>query len=435
MSFELFTAIRYLRAKKKSAFTSLITGISIGGVMLGVTALIVVLSVMNGFADDLKSKILGTNAHAVVLKYGTNFREYDEVLQKVKKVSDVVAASPFILNEVMISSENNLSGVLIKGIDPKTTGKVTKLSDNIIHGSLSNLTNPDKIPQTKQFLLPDDEIEDNNEESKKKVEAKLPGIVIGKELAEGLLVGVGSVVNVVSPLGDMGPTGPIPKSKGFRVAGVFYSGMYEYDTKFVYIHLKEAQNFFSMHGKVSGIELKVKDIYKTKKIKNEIVNILGGTPYKVKDWQEMNRNLFSALKLEKIVMGIILLFIVLVASFNIVSTLFMIVIEKGKEIAILKAMGATNSSIMKIFVIMGIIIGSIGTSMGLIVGYGICIIVEKYGIKLDPEVYYIASLPVKINLIEFITVSLAALFISFFATIYPSLKAAHLSPVEGLRYE
>jgi len=459
--YEAWVGRRYLMAKRRSSFISVITVISIGGVGVGVWAMLVVLSVMSGFMSDLKGKILGANAHLIVLRYGTDFTEYEEVMDKLRGVKGITGVSPFVLNEVMVSSEINLSGAIIKGIAPETAPQVSDLSSNMIQGSLDNLLHPEKVehsggPSTRPMALPGDEgggaLDDVDEpvdlDALGDLDADsalpgqegegagvLPGIIIGQELARSLKVFIGDPVNVVSPVGELGPSGPVPKAKVFRVAGVFYSGMYEYDAKFVYIRLDEAQDFFTTKGAVTGIETKVDDIEATTVIGRGILRELGGYPYRTKDWKEMNRNLFSALKLEKIAMFIILTFIILVASFNILSTLIMVVLEKGKEISILKSMGATDPSIMKIFVTYGLIIGAVGTVVGVVLGFVSCLAIRQFGVGLDPEVYYISELPVRMNPIEFAVVALAAIVVSYLATIYPSLQGARLNPVDGLRYD
>ncbi|MFN7133483.1 MAG: FtsX-like permease family protein, partial [Myxococcales bacterium] len=464
-SYELFIARSHLRLRKKSP-TMLMTVISVGGVAVGVLALTVVLSVMSGFELDLKKKILGTNAHAVVMKYGVEFKEWPAVATGVREVRGVTGVTPFILNEVMLSSEQNLAGSLIKGIDPRTVAEVTDLPTNMKFGKLEYLSTPEQIPvapvQENSRLgnfgrgvadgekvgqgnaddgpegLSEDDIlggpSTPEPKSGKPDGATLPGIVLGRELANSLKVMVGDRVNVVSPLGgELGPHGPMPKSRPFRVAGIFFSGMYEYDAKFAYIALPEAQKFFNLGDSVTGLELKVDDIDNTRQITRNILNKLDGYPYRTKDWGEMNRNLFSALRLEKLVMAVILAFIVLVACFNIVSTLIMMVLEKSKEIAILKSMGATDTSVMKVFVLEGLIIGIIGTAAGLALGYVACLFVEVIGIRLDAEVYYIDKLPVKIDAVQFGIVGILAVLLSYLATIYPATRASRMAPVEGLR--
>ncbi|MFA6033945.1 MAG: ABC transporter permease, partial [Myxococcota bacterium] len=240
---------------------------------------------------------------------------------------------------------------------------------------------------------------------------------------------------IFSPLGELGPTGPIPKSRHFKVVGVFYSGMYEYDAKFIYISIAEAQKFFGMNDTVTGIETKVNNVDNAREIGESVKAALGGYPFRTKTWMDMNKNLFAAIKLEKIVMFVILTFITLVASFSIVITLIMVVLERAKEIAILKSMGATDRAVMRIFVTEGLLIGIIGTALGLLLGYALCMLTATVHFRLDPEVYYIASLPVKVSFSEFAMVAASAILISFLATVYPAWQAARLRPVEGLRYE
>lgn len=422
MRFETIIALRHLRSKKRSAFLSIITVIAVLGIIIGVATMCVVLSVMSGFENDLKSRILGANAHLIVIKFGQNFSEYKEVISKVESIKGIKGAAPFVLSEGMISSDTNLSGVIIKGIIPDEAIKVMDIGKNIEEGELSNLDNPEKVILRSQSNLLGGK--DN-----------LPGIIIGRELNKILHLNVGDVVTLFSPLGELSPFGPMPKSRKFKIVGTFYSGMYEFDQKFVYVHLKEAQKFFGMMENVTGVEITVKNIDKTVEMGEAIKNKIGGYPYKVRNWMEMNKNLFSAIRLEKIVMFIILAFIVLVASFNIISTLIMVVIERAKEIAILKTFGVKNRSVVRIFITEGLIIGIFGTIFGEIIGYILCKILSAYHFQLDPEVYYITTLPVLMNPLEFIAVAVAAILISFVATIYPAFQAAKLKPTEGLRYE
>ncbi|GEJ58742.1 FtsX-like permease family protein [Anaeromyxobacter diazotrophicus] len=434
--------------------TLLMTLISIGGVAIGVWALTVVLSVMSGFEADLKGKILGTRSHGMLTKYGNgDFTEWRQVREQVLAVTGVTGATPFIYSEVMVSAGQNLSGTLLEGIDPRTVGTVLELPRTVDDGKLDWLLHPEQIPPAPEYRSnPEAFFKDAPPGKEPKApppkaappEAPqgagpaarpLPGIVLGRELARGLRVYVGDVVNVISPLGDLGPSGPQPKSRPFKVAAIFYSGMYEYDSKFAYVDLAEAQRFFGLGDSVHGFELKVRDVDEARPILRRVLAALEGYPYRVRDWGELNRNLFSALMMEKVVMAVILGFIVLVATFTIVATLIMQVLDKRREIAVLKSMGAGRPSVMKVFVAEGLVIGAVGTGFGLLLGLGTCLLIDKVGIPLDPEVYYISNLPVRMNPVEFLLVALLALALSYLATIYPASKASRLEPVEGLRAE
>ena len=419
MRYEWFIGFRYLKAKRKQTFVSIITAISIAGVMVGVMALIIVLAVMNGFEKTLKEKILGTYAHIVLLKAGQEGMDNDEeVAAKVREVKGVVSAAPFILNQVMLSSESNVSGAVLKGIDPDREAKVTELGHYMKAGQLQDL--------------------------KKTEEGDLPGIIVGGELAKHLGVSVNDKIQVVSPLGTMTPMGMMPKMKRFRVSGIFNSGMYEYDNTLAYVSLGSAQRFFGLGAnQVTGIEIKVADVYQVREIGKEIRRKMGFS-YWTKDWMEMNRNLFAALRLEKIAMFIILVLIVLVAAFNIISTLIMVVIEKHRDIAILKSMGAPSTGILKIFIVEGVVIGLVGTVLGTVLGLVAAFNLEKitsfvenlFGFKiLSSDVYYIDKLPSQVNPLDVGLIVLTALLISFLATLYPSWRASKLDPAEALRYE
>lgn len=403
--YQFFIAFRYLKSKKKNKGISLNTAISVGGVAVGVMALLVVLSVMSGFHEDLQRKILGVNPHIVVLSYRGGVTDYKDIMEKVNEEKDVVSSSPFVLGQVMVSSGKRAHGVYLRGIDPALEIKTTEISRYIKDGKMDDL----------------------------KPEKGISGIVIGKELANSLGVFKGDPINVISPVGEIGPLGMLPKVRQFRVAAIFEVGMFEYDSNLVLTELSPAQEFFGMGNSVTGIQLKVKDIYKAKETREHIQKKLD-FPYYGRDWMQMNSNLLSALKLEKLAMFVILILIVLVASFNIVGTLIMNVIEKSREIAILKAMGATNRGIMLIFMLQGLFIGLTGTTIGIAGGYLLGLMFNNV-IKLPPQVYYLSHLPIKMELIDFIAVSTSAILISFLATIYPAWQAAKLNPVEPLRYE
>jgi len=411
MSYELFIGLRYLKAKRKQTFISIITLISIGGVAIGVMTLIVVIGVMTGFKEDLTGKILGYYSHIVVLKQNEGLDDYERIMRKIEKVKGVKSATPFTYTQAMLSSKSGSLGLVLRGVDPKTIGKVINIGSNMKEGSLLNL------------------------EVTSSSATNYPGIIIGKELSRNLGIFYGDTVNLISPMGVMTPMGMVPRMKKFKIVGIFESGMYEYDSSFLYISLKNAQDFMNMPGVVTGIEVKTDDIYRVKEIASRIVMDLGYS-YWTKDWMEMNRNLFAALKLEKITMFIILILIIMVAAFNIVSTLIMVVMEKNKDIAILKSMGATASSIMKIFIIEGLVVGVVGTLLGTIGGYTLGFLLSEYKfIKLPSDVYYISTLPIRIDSVDSILIAISAIGISFLATLYPSWQASRLLPAEALRYE
>lgn len=410
MSFEFFIGSRYLRTKQKQAFISLITVLSIAGVTVGVMALIVVIAVMTGFEYDLKSRILGVESHIVIMRYNVPFSDYRNILEHVENTDGVEAATPFINSQVILRSSLSLSGAVLRGIDPDSADRVIKNLDKV---SLKNLKETDQ---------------------RKSTSIAMPAIILGKELAKNLGVMQGDSVYLISPRGMISPIGHIPTMKRFRVAGLFESGMYEYDRSLAYIHIKDAQKILRMGDSVNGIEVRVNDIYNARNIAGRIVKELG-FQYWARDWMQMNQNLFSALKLEKTVMFIILALIVLVAAFNIASTLIMMVMEKTKDIAILKAMGATNKSIRKIFVFKGIVIGSMGTILGVCLGFILCTVLKYYQfIELPGDVYYITTLPVKLELLDVVMIASAAMAISFLATLYPARQASKLDPVEAIRY-
>ncbi|MBW2469464.1 MAG: lipoprotein-releasing ABC transporter permease subunit [Deltaproteobacteria bacterium] len=411
MSFELYIGRRYLRAKQKQAFVSLITILSIAGVMVGVMALIVVIAVMTGFDADLKARILGGQSQVMLMRHGGEFKDYRAVLAKVEKTTGVEAATPFVVSQAMLRSKSGAAGVVIRGIDPTSAGRVM--------ATLAQITLP-------TF---------SSTESVQQASPSEPGIVLGKELARNLGVIEGDRVYLISAHGMLSPVGHLPAMKQFKVTGFFQSGMYEYDQTFAFIHINDAQRMLRMGDSVTGIDIRVDDIYAARTIAEKIISELG-FPYWARDWMQMNQNLFRALKMERWVMAIILILIVLVAAFNIASSLIMLVMGKTRDIAILKAMGATNRSIRKIFVFNGMVIGAIGTFLGLCLGLLLCFLLKHYDIyELTGDIYYFTTtLPVKVEILWVLGIITAAMAICFLATLYPARQAAKLDPVEAIRY-
>jgi len=411
MSFEFFIGRRYFKAKQKRSFISLITFLSTAGVAVGVMALIVVIAVMSGFETDLKARILGGQAHISLMRYGGGFKNYKETIHTVEKMDGVEAATPFIYTQVMLRTARGLSGAVLRGIDPDSSGRVLTTLKGI-------------------------SFEDPPEETTGKgSSATAPGIVLGSELAKNLNILKGDTLYIISARGIISPIGHVPGMKRFRVTGFFQSGLYEFDGSFAYIHIKDAQRILGMEGEVTGVDVKIKDVYSAKTISQKISDSLGFSYYS-RDWMEMNQNLFSALKLEKTVMFIILTLIILVAAFNIASSLIMMVMEKTRDIAILKAMGASNKSIRKIFVFRGMATGLIGSVSGMCLGFFICAILKRYSIfQLPGDVYYFSTkLPVRLEMMDVSLIMLSTLLICFLATLYPSYKASGLDPVEAIRY-
>lgn len=435
--FETFVALRYMRGRKAAAGVSVVTGLTIGGVGLGVWTLVVVLSVMAGFEVDLQEKILGANSHVVALSYDHKIEDWPTKIDRIREIDGIRGVTPFVYTEFMLRSPYTVTGAIFKGIDPASVAEVTDLADNIIVGPKGRVASREEALEIIQSLddpIPPDAMFQGPGDAVEAVSKKLPGILIGDEMALTLRVTVGDVIQGYSPIGEPGPLGGMQaRVVPYVVAGTFHSGMYEYDTKFSYTNLGIAQSFLRMGDAVTGFEIKVHDIYDAPSIARQV----GATlqyPIWTKDWQEMNSALFQALKLEKQVMGLILTFIVAVAALNIVSTLIMLVIEKGREIAIMKAMGAGRTALMRLFMVDGLIVGFIGTVIGLTGGLLTCAALARWQfIPLESDVYYVDRLPVDISppLIAF--VALTAIAISFLATLWPAWKASSLDPVEGLR--
>lgn len=432
MKYEFFIGLRYLKSRRRQAFISIIGLISIVGVFIGVMALNVVLAVMSGFESELRDKILGVSSHLVILSYDGPIEDFNKIKNEVIDFPDVEGVSPFIYGQGMIVSDDNVIGAVVRGVDYRSAGTVTNIEEAVGRGYLGR----------GEGIKRDNLVRVGRENLKKLGENTISGkppIILGRELAATLSITVGDIVSLLSPLGGIGPLGPNPKVRKFEVVGIFDYGMVEYDSSISYLSLDDAMNFFDMKGKVSGLEIKVNDIYMARKI-GEKLTVTLGFPYFVRNWEEVNRSLFRALRLERMAITIFLGFIILVAALDIISTLTMVVMEKGRDIAILRAMGATKGSIMRIFITDGMIIGFVGTLLGTIAGYGICYLLKtnesiKSLIPFDPEVYPISEFPVKIEPLFFLTVAIFCLIICFLATLYPSYQASCKDPIEALRHE
>ncbi len=393
MRYELFLSLRYLFSQRKYSFLSITTLISVAGVAIGVMALIVVIAVMSGFDSDLKEKITGTNAHLFIESFD-GMRDPEAVMAKVSSVEEVTGVAPFIHGQGMVVVDRLVHGVLVRGIDPDKESSVTRMKSYLEEGS---------------FALREGEC------------------LLGSELARKLNIGVGEKLKVLSSKRT--------KGEEFVVSGIFRSGMYDYDLKLIFVSLADAQHLFEMEGLVGGVNARLHDMYQAHKVKGKI-GLLLGPSYRVMTWIDLNQNLFGALALEKAAMFVILSLIVCVACFNIAGSLIMTVMEKTKDIGILKAIGAPDRSIRFLFSLQGFLIGLSGTALGAAGGFGLCAILKRYPfIRLPQDVYYIDRLPVEIQWFDSFLIAFAAMMISWLATLYPAWRAARLDPVEALRYE
>ena len=415
MRYEYFIGLRYLRARRQETFISLITLISILGVMIGVMTLNVVMGVMTGFEETLRDRLLGINAHVAVVKSGDQLRDYQKLLDQVVKEEGVVAATPTVYGQVMLTSGARVTGVVVRGVDPDRVNKVVDIQRYMKEGSVAGLKAQHPLQIEGRTVL-------------------LPGILVGERLASQLGVFVGSPVQVVSPLGSPTAIGVIPKVRRFVVSGILNTGMSEIDSTLVFMGLADAQKFFELGDGVTNIEIRVNDVNRSREIAEQIQRRLG-FPYFTEDWSRLWPNLFSALQLEKTVYFLVLLLMVLIGAFNIISTLVMVVMEKKKDIAILRSMGATRESIRNIFLFKGSVIGIIGTSLGVLLGLAVCVFLDTYGFQLPKDTFLISTVPVRIYLGNFVLVAVASLFVCLIASLYPARQAAKLDPVEIIRYE
>ncbi|MCP4355125.1 MAG: lipoprotein-releasing ABC transporter permease subunit [Proteobacteria bacterium] len=403
MSFENFIAGRYLKAKRKEKFISLISILSIFGIAIGVTALVAVMAVMTGAEADFRSKILGVESHLTILHAGGRLNNDPELIKTISEIKGVNNVTPYISNQVMVRTSKRVKGIILRGIDPSVSSTFIK-------------------DIKKESLI-------------QKLDGKgaSAGIVLGKELAKSLNVIDGDKLYIISPQGMLLPIGHSPSIRRFIVKGTFTTGMHEYDSSLAYINLENAQSFFGLGKKVNAIGVWVNDIHNVEKVKSDIFGKIS-FPYWSRDWKQRNSSLFAALKLEKTAMNIILILIVIVAAFNIASTLIMMVMDKTKDIAILKTMGANSTSIRRIFIAQGMVIGVIGTLSGIVLGIITCYLLKNY-LHIDlPPAYPFTTLPVKLELFDIMSVALSSIVISFLSTLYPSFQASKQNPVEAIRY-
>ncbi len=415
LSFEAYIAGRYLKAKRKETFISLISVISVAGVALGVMALIVVMSVMNGFRQDIRQRIIGTKAHVMIASYDQGgIDNWKNVLEKAENHPKVRAVSPYLANQVMLKNENHIQGVLLWGVDPEKETRVTQLGKHLKSGKVKDLNRP-PVPGPNPL--------------------RGRGIILGVEVARKLGLLTGDEVTVIAPVFKVSAAGTVPKVATFIVVGIFEAGMYEYDATFSYVSLDTAQRLFEQPGQVNGMAIKVEDVMQARQVAQELQAL--GTDYWARDFMNLNRNLATALRIEKIMMFIILIMIVMVAAFNIASTLIMVVMEKKKDIGILKAMGAGRRSIMRIFVLEGAFIGLGGTILGLAGGLITCLLLKLYPLRIPGggSVYYIEKLPIATQVADVMLITLLTLAVCLLSTMYPAWQASRLEPVEVIRYE
>src|SRR6202046_617467 len=467
MRFELFIASRYLRAKRRQAFIGIITGISIAGVAAGVASLVVALAINNGFRQDLQQRLLGSTSHISLQRIGDDgIRDWPPLMDGLAKQPHVVAAAPAIFEQVLISRGPRARGAVLKGMIPKYERQVGDLLSSVKQGSAAALEQSSSRPAdssgptdssgmenlageapaatpaaaaeatstAKSKAASDDESPDDLAGVQARV-AAMPPIVLGKDMAESLGATVGSVVLVTSPQGELTPFGMVPKYNRFRVAGIFNSGFFDYDSSWAFVRLADAQQLFGLGDLISVLEFKVDDIYQADKISSDLEDA-AGKGFMATNWMEQNKALFHALRLERLVTFITIGLIVFVAALNILISLIMMVMEKTRDIAVLMSMGTRKAQVRNIFIAQGVLIGVIGTAIGLLLGYGISYAGGHYHmISLSPEVYSIDYVPFAPRPMDGVLVAVVAIGVSFVATLYPSWSAGRTLPAEALRYE
>jgi lipoprotein-releasing system permease protein len=434
MRFELFVAARYLRAKRRQAVIGIITGISIAGVAAGVASLVIALAINNGFRQDLQDRLLGSTSHINLLRVQSDgIQDWRQLMDRLSKEPHIVAAAPAIYEQVLISRGPRARGAVLKGMIPDEEKKVSDLLKTVTNGSAEALDepaqNPDKGVRTSATQSPTDLQGLENRI------AAMPPIILGKDMSDELGATVGSVVLVTSPQGELTPFGMVPKYDRFRVVGIFNSGFYDYDSSWAFTRLSDAQQLFGLGDLVSVIEFKVDDIYQAGQISRQLEQA-AGKGFMATNWMEQNKALFRALRLERLVTFITIGLIVFVAALNILISLTMMVMEKTRDIAVLISMGTRKSQVRRIFIAQGVLIGIVGTAIGLVLGYALSWAGGHYHLlSLAPEVYSIDYVPFAPRVSDGVLVALVAIGVSLIATIYPSWSAARILPAEALRYE
>jgi len=420
MRYELFISLRYLRAKRREAFISLITLISILGVTISVTTLDIALSVTTGFENDLRTRILGFTPHVIVTSYGGPVADPGKLMEPILHTAGVVAAAPYVYVQAMVSYGAAVTGVFIRGVEPERANDVVDVARFLRKGSFAEMGKPHTVT-----------VRDQGEDR----QVSLTGVVIGVELAKQLGAAEGSAITVILPVGTPSSLGMVPRIKRFAVVGLFDSGMAEFDSSLIYMTLADAQALVGLKGAVTGIEIRADRIEDAHLVAARLVQSGIGFPYEARDWMQMNRNVFVALRLEKLVYFLVLSLMLVVAGFTILATLIMVVMEKRKDIAILKSMGATDGSIARIFVFKGLVIGFIGAVLGNVGGLGISWLISQYKLPLPHGVFFTETVPVQIVPGYFVAVTIAAFLVCLCVTLYPASRAARVAPVDVIRYE